>query len=114
MLPEDRIRIGHMMEAAERALAFVAGRTRDDMGNDAMLPLALARAIEILGEAAAHVSAETREVSPAVPWRQIIGMRNRLVHAYLDVDTEILWTTVTERLPELVRELRALLATENC
>jgi uncharacterized protein with HEPN domain len=41
-------------------------------------------------------------------------MRNRLVHAYLDVDTEILWTTVTERLPELVRELRALLATENC
>ena len=109
MLPEDRTRIEHMIQASEEALTFAAGRQRADLDRDRMLALALTRAVEIVGEAASHVSLAVRESSPRVPWSLIVGMRNRLVHAYLEVDNGILWTTVVDRLPELVVELRPLL-----
>ena len=86
MQDEDRIRVGHMIEAAEDALGFIAGRTRADLDTDRMLRLALMRAVEIVGEAASKVSDGTPESSPGFPGRHIIGMRNRLVHAYFDID----------------------------
>ncbi len=101
MPPEDHIRILHMIEAAEAVEAFVAGRQPGDLSTDRMLLLALERAIEIIGEAAAKVSIETRESEAAVPWPQIVAMRNRLVHAYFAVDTAILWKTATEEVPAL-------------
>ncbi len=109
----DRTRLRHMIEAAEQASRFVAGRTRDDLDTDPMLLFALVRAIEIVGEAASQISPSTQQESPAVPWRAIVGMRNRIVHAYWDVDPDILWKTVTERLPALLRQLREILAREE-
>lgn len=82
MSPDDRWRIRHMIEAAEQALAFVEGRDRSDLEGDAMLRLALTRAVEVVGEAATKVSDAGRAERPGVPWLQIAGMRNRLVHAY--------------------------------
>ena len=73
-----------------------------------MLSFALARAIEIVGEAASKVSATTRLSSPAIPWNLIIAMRNRVVHAYFEIDLEIVWKTATEELPALLPALRAL------
>jgi uncharacterized protein with HEPN domain len=66
-----------MIEAAETVATFIAGRERDALDHDRMLLFALVRAIEILGEAASRLTAETRAVAPAVPWPQIIAMRNR-------------------------------------
>jgi uncharacterized protein with HEPN domain len=107
MSPDDRWRIGHMIEAAEQALAFVQGRQRADLDSDPMLCLALTRAVEIVGEAAAQVTEGGRGELPAIPWPQIVGMRNRLVHAYFDVNRNILWDTVHRALPVLVAQLKA-------
>ena len=82
------------------------GRIRADLDSDAMLRLALTRAIEIVGEAAAQVTDAGRVEFPDVPWPQIVGMRNRLVHAYFDINANILWDTVLLALPELLAQLR--------
>jgi len=109
MPPDDRVRLLHMIEATETALGFVAGRRRDDLDSDSMLLFALVRAVEIVGEAAGRVSAETRATAPGVPLSLIVATRNRLIHAYFDVDRDILWRTATEELPTLLPTLRALL-----
>lgn len=108
MNPDDRRRIGHMIEAGELAVAFVAERSRADLTSDPMLRLALVKAIEILGEAASKVSVAARQDLPAIPWAVIIGMRHHLVHGYMAIDEDILWTTVEERLPELLAQLRGI------
>lgn len=99
MPPDDAIR-RHMIDAAEDAGRFVAGRARRDLDTDRMLIFALSRAIEIIGEAASKVSLETRAATPSAPWREVTSMRNRLIHAYYDIDCNILWKTVTEEVPQ--------------
>lgn len=108
MRVEDLVRVRHMIDAAESATAFVSGRSRVDLQDDKMLQFALVRAIEIVGEAASKVTAETRALSPGIPWQAIVGMRNRLVHAYFDVDGDVLWAAATSEVPALLVQLRAL------
>src|SRR5205823_5519514 len=109
MTPDDRIRLQHIVDYLNSAIRFVEGRQRSDLDADEMLLFALVRAIEVAGEAATKISPETREEIPDVPWNSIIGMRNRLVHACVDIDRDILWTTVTEAAPPLVHQLTRLL-----
>lgn len=106
MSPDARWRVSHMIEAAEQALAFVAGRSRADLDKDTMLLLALTRAVEIAGETASQVSDAGRSELADVPWPQIVGMRNRLVHAYFDISRDIVWDPVQLALPELLRQLK--------
>jgi uncharacterized protein with HEPN domain len=108
MQPDDRVRIRHMIEAAQSAQRFITGRHRSDLDTDEMLLFALVRAIEIIGEAAAKTSEEIRSALPSVPWPAIISMRDRLIHAYFDIDRNILWTTVTEVIPALLALLVSL------
>ena len=75
-----------------------------------MLVFALMHALQIVGEAAARISAETRDQRLEVPWASIIGMRHRLVHAYFDINFDILWTTAAETTPALLTQIRRLLA----
>jgi uncharacterized protein with HEPN domain len=82
MLHEDRVRILDMIDVADDAASFLVGRSRDDLDRDTMLFYALVRAVEIIGEAASKVSAETRTATPQIPWRDIVSMRNRLIHGY--------------------------------
>lgn len=110
MSPDDRWRISHMIEAAEQALAFVTGRSRADLDSDLMLRMALTRAVEIVGEAAAQVSEAGRQEVPNVRWTAIVGMRNRLVHAYFSINANILWDTVQRDLPPLVKQLNDALS----
>ena len=98
-----------MIDAAEAVGDFMAGRSRVDLDSDRMLRFAVVRAIEILGEAAARVSEETRAATPEIPWGAIVGMRNRLIHGYFNIDIAIVWKTVTDEIPELTKKLRALL-----
>ena len=77
-----------------------------------MLVFAIVRALEIIGEAASKISEETRSAHGAIPWKAIIGMRNRLVHAYFDIDVRIVWVAVTEELPALLSQLKALAASD--
>jgi uncharacterized protein with HEPN domain len=90
------VRLHHIVDALKSAISFVRGRDRKDLDSDEMLLFALVRAIEIVGEAASKVTVETRAGLTGLPWDSMIGMRNRLVHAYFDINRDILWTTVTE------------------
>lgn len=109
MRPEDRIRIEHMLNACQSAVRFIAGRQRVDLDEDEMLRFALVRAIEIIGEAASRVSPEARQLRPAVPWREAVGIRNRLVHAYFDIDLDVLWQTAKTAIPDLSVQLETIL-----
>lgn len=106
MPPDDLVRLRHMRDAAEAAMRFVHSRSRADLEADEMLRFALVQAIQIIGEAASKISAETQASLPDVPWPLIVGMRHRLVHAYFDVDHDILWSTVQEAMPSLLAQLR--------
>ena len=108
MRTEDRVRIRHMIGAAESVRRFIAGRQRADLDKDEMLRFALTRAIEIIGEAASRVTPQAQALVPSVPWREVTGMRNRLVHAYFDVDLDMLWKTAQEAVPDLLAKLVAL------
>jgi len=109
MSPDDRVRLQHMVDALTAASKFVEGRKRSDLDADQMLVFALVRAVEVIGEAASRLSSEGRAELNTVPWSNIIGMRNRLVHAYFDVDLNILWNTVTQALPTLRAQIRPVL-----
>lgn len=94
-----------MRDAAREAAGFVATRSYADLHADRQLTLALVKEIEIIGEAAARLSDETRGTIADIPWADVIGMRNRLVHVYFDIDLERLWDTVQQDLPQLAAEL---------
>src|SRR5438552_3141869 len=109
---EDRVRLQHMLDASRQAIGFVRGRSRSDLDADLQLTLALTRLVEIVGEAAKNVSDQERQRHPDVPWRAIAGTRDRLAHAYFDVDLDQLWQIVAADLPALVPLLeRALYVT---
>lgn len=112
MKRHDRVRLRHMADAMDAAMRFVKGRNRSDLESDEMLLFALVRAIEIVGEAASKISDEARAEMPELPWASIVGMRHRLVHAYFEINRDILWTTVTEAVPPLAEHLKALLKDE--
>jgi uncharacterized protein with HEPN domain len=110
LLPEeDFVRLHHMMDAARSVQRFVRGRERRDLDADEMLAFAVVHALQIIGEAASQVSDRTREAVRGIPWRPITGMRHRLVHGYSDVSLDRVWDTVVHHIPELLRELQALL-----
>ena len=105
----DRLRLLDMRDAAEKARRYAAGRTRADIEDDDMLQSALMREVTVVGEAANHVSAETRALAADIDWGDIIGMRNNLVHAYWKINHDVLWDVITNRLQPLITELNRLI-----
>lgn len=107
MRPEDAVRLRHMLDAAVQARAFVRNRSRRDLDDDRQLAWALVKAIEIIEEAAYQTSDAARAEIPEIPWADIVGMRHRLVHAYFDINLDILWKTIQEDVPPLIAALEA-------
>ncbi len=105
----DRVRILHMLEATERALELSRGKPLADLPPEHETALAVVRLLEILGEAARAVSNELKTRYPELPWREMAGLRNRLVHEYFEVDMAIVATIVEKELPPLRHRLHALL-----
>lgn len=106
MRDDDRIRILHMIDAAQAVEQFIFGKKREDLDVDRLLLFAVLRAIEVIGEAASKVTDETQAAMPSIPWAYIIGMRNRLIHGYFDIDANVVWRTASEEIPSLHRTLR--------
>ena len=102
-----------MLIHAQEAVALVEGKKRDDLDNERLLNLALVRLLEIIGEAANRIPKESQVEQPDIPWMQIIGLRNRLIHGYDAVDFDILWQIVTEDLPPLITTLAAIVPPEE-
>lgn len=94
-----------MLETARKAASKVDGLDIERFLADENLHLACVHLVQVIGEAASRVSAETRARHPDVPWRQVIGMRHRVVHDDLEVDLEIVWQVVSADLPGLITVL---------
>ncbi len=102
-----------MLDAALKALHFTKGKNKIDHETDELLVLALVRLIEIIGEAANKVTAEFKERFPNIPWKEIIGTRNRLIHGYEDVNLNILWQIVSVDLINLSQDLQKIIEQET-
>jgi uncharacterized protein with HEPN domain len=98
-----------MLEHAREAVDILAGKSQDDLAQNRVLELALTRLIEIVGEAATNVSSEMKSSYPHIPWPEIVGMRNRLIHGYDTVDLKVLWDTISEDLPPLIADLEKII-----
>jgi uncharacterized protein with HEPN domain len=109
---DPQVRLRHMLDYAREAVTLMRDRSRVDLDIDRALGLAIIRCLEILGEAAGRISAAIRKRYPTIPWSEIIGMRNRLVHGYDIVDYDIVWSTVIEDLPPLIAELEKILCSK--
>jgi uncharacterized protein with HEPN domain len=97
-----------MLDYARQAVAMAQGRKPSDLESDTMFQLALTRLVEIIGEAASRVSMPARERYGEIPWPDIVGMRNRLVHGYDVVDLNLLWNTVATDMPPLIAALERI------
>ena len=106
----DRILLRHMLDAALKARYFIQGRSRGELNSDEMLALAVIRLLEVMGEAARGLSDEIKDKNPQIPWKQITGTRDRLIHGYFDVDLDIIWNIVNRDLPPVIKELEKLLS----
>jgi uncharacterized protein with HEPN domain len=108
MPPEDLVRLGHIIAEAGEACVFAEGITLEEFIGDRKTAKAIIRSVEVIGEAASRMSDQFREKHPEIPWQQIIGMRNRLIHGYFDIDYPTVWHTVKDDLPPLLDNLKAL------
>jgi uncharacterized protein with HEPN domain len=113
---DDLSRLKHIPDACREALFFIDhGNSGDrlDLSNNRMLALSLVKELEIIGEAANNLSKDCQNRYPNVPWREIISMRNRLIHAYFGIDYNIVWQTVTENLPTLLTTIEEIIKYET-
>jgi uncharacterized protein with HEPN domain len=111
---DDRIRLQHMLDAARKARRLTAGHYREELDDeDSPLADALVHLISVIGEAASKVSSGTCSKLDEIPWPDVVGMRNRLIHAYFDINLDILWATVQDSLPSLIRSLDSALTRDG-
>jgi len=106
----DKMRLQHMLDAAQEAVSFLDTLKHDTLEHNRLVSQAIVRSIEIVGEAASQLSKEHKENNPELPWAQIIGMRNRIIHAYFDIDYALVESTVKQDLPVLIGQLTKLLS----
>ena len=105
---ESDIPLRHMLDHAKEIVAMMSGKNRAELDTDRKLNLAVVRLLEIIGEAATRVPAEERARNPDIPWPEVIGLRNRLIHGYDSVDFDILWKIVNDDLPPLITALKKI------
>jgi len=98
-----------ILDAMEKAQAFLGEMDRQEFENDERTAFAVIRALEVAGEAARHTPEDITKRYPKVPWSDMIGMRNVLIHDYIEVDLEAVWLTVKDDLPEAEGEIRRII-----
>ena len=108
MRKDDDLYFGHMLDAARKAYGKLRGITRKEYDADENLRLAVAHLIQVIGEAAGNVSEKGCLAHPEISWREIKGMRHRIVHDYTDVNFDVVWVVVTKDLPVLIALLERI------
>ncbi len=110
---EWRFYIQDMIEFSEKVLSYTEGMDQDAFIADGLTYDATLRNLELIGEAATHIPSEVREAYSEIPWRAIVGARNRLAHAYLGIRDDVIWTIIQDAVPKLLPALRNLLNTTS-
>ena len=106
---EDDARLKHILDAAKEIEHFLAGKTESQFRGDRLLLLGVQKLIEIIGEAASHLSDPLKRQYPLVNWRSAISTRNRLSHGYFDIDAGVIWSTATHDVPDFAEQVRAVI-----
>lgn len=104
-----QVLLRHMLDAAREAHGYVRDKRREDLDGERQLQHSLIRCIEVVGEAASRIDPDFRSAHPEIPWVGIIAMRNRVIHAYFDIDLDVVWTTSRDELPKLIEQIELLL-----
>ena len=107
-MQRDQATLLDILKAARMAIEFAGGLTRDALEEDLKTQSAILHQLMLLGEGVKRLSTDFRDEHTEIPWRLIAGMRDRLIHAYDDVDLDQVWETVIEDLPELIPSLAGL------
>ncbi len=97
-----------MLDHAREAVTLIKNRSRADLDSDRLLNLGLVRLLEIVGEAARRVPGEIQRAHPEIPWPEIVGLRNRLIHGYGSIDFDVVWQIVAADLPPLIAALEMI------
>ena len=108
MQRDDCIRLRHMLDAARDVVGFAQGKKRNNLDSDRQLVMAVVKCVEIIGEAANQVSEKTKSEISSLPWIDMINMRHRLVHAYYDINLNVVWATIQDDIPSLIKALEAI------
>jgi uncharacterized protein with HEPN domain len=107
-MKRDRVYLDHIREAIERITAYSAAG-REEFLHNRMAQDAVIRNFEVIGEAVKHISDGLKDQQPAVPWRRVAGLRNVLIHNYMNVDEEEVWNVIEVHLPSLRKAVGELL-----
>ncbi|MBS3749863.1 MAG: DUF86 domain-containing protein [Candidatus Thermoplasmatota archaeon] len=110
MQEADLIRLKHILDASVEIQSFVKDKTQEEFKQERKLHLSVVHLLEIIGEAGNQISEEVKEQYVDIPWKRIIGMRNRLIHGYFDIDLAIVWKTATEDIPPLIEEKKNMIS----
>jgi uncharacterized protein with HEPN domain len=108
-MKDDKIYLEHILQSIDRIEAYLAGKDHQNFSNDFMVQDAVVRQLEIIGEATKRISKELRNANPQVPWPDMAGMRDILIHDYIDVDIDIVWKTASESIIKLKSLLQNLI-----
>ena len=106
---DPKVTLRQMLDYAREVQTLGQGKQRADLDHDRLLELALTRLLEIIGEAANRVPPDIQTQYPAIPWAQIVSLRNRLIHGYDSVDLDILWQIIGHDLPPLITTLEEII-----
>jgi uncharacterized protein with HEPN domain len=101
--------IQDMVENAQKALFFIEGMNFEEFSTDEKTIYAVVRAIEVIGESVRNIPEDLRNTYSEIPWREIVGTRDKLIHEYFGVNLNVVWRTVKEDLPTLITQLTAIL-----
>ena len=107
-MKDDKIYIEHILQSIDRIEAYLNGKDHQSFSDDFMTQDAVVRQLEIIGEATKRISKELRNINPQVPWSDMAGMRDILIHDYIDVDIDIVWKTASESIIKLKSLLQNL------
>lgn len=106
---DDQVTLRQMVDYVEEAVNLFRHRSKRDLESDRIVFLASLKLVENVGEAATRISKSMTELHSDIPWREIIGTRNRLIHGYDDIDVDILWEILSADFPALLPKIKALI-----
>ena len=109
-MKSDAVYLHHILDAIGQVEDYTTGLSRESFLSDRMVQDAVVRQLEIIGEAARRISAERRKADLALPWKEMIGLRNRIVHDYLNINLQVIWEVIRLELPLLRAQIEAVLA----
>ncbi|MCY3934294.1 MAG: DUF86 domain-containing protein [Acidobacteria bacterium] len=109
----DLAAVADIVESARSIGDYIAGVSRNEFIENEQLQDSVIRRLLVIGEAAGRLSASFRDARPGVPWREIRGMRNRMVHVYDDIDVKLVWRTVRNDVPRLLAELAPIVSSDS-